>query len=282
MIPKRIFNIHAHIKTENNLDERIKDWKKSNVHKVCCLCLHKRWKADGGYFTNEDFLKIKNKYGNLILGMAHLNLFADEIALPSDIERYKEQGFAGLKCLDSSYEYSHDLYLPLYEKAQELKMPILFHTGWSAPLCDIISERKYGINSENFRPFHLDRIARYFPDLKIIGAHLGKPFFHEALRLIEAFPNIYYDFCGGGGSQKHFNMIKRAMMPFDKNRINESDFNPALEWFDQKLVFATDNAEPSHYIPQTEAIMDELQINQSGRENFYWNTAAKIFGIEDK
>lgn len=158
-------------------------------------------------------------------------------------------------------------------------MPILFHTGCLAPAGDG-SDGRYGVDAENLRPYHLDKVARVFGRLKIIGAHLGKPHAHEALAVLGMHPNVFFDFSGGGGQNAHVNWVRRAIRPYEGGPLDDEQYNPALEWFRTKLVFGTDNPEPSVWIPQAQRIMDELKIPSPSRENYYWNTAANLFGLD--
>ena len=279
MKPDRVFNVHGHLRLHDDLDARVRLWREWNVEKFCCLCLHRRWRDANGYLTNDDFPAARDRYPDILIGMAHLNLFADELARPDDVERFKEQGFAGLKCLDASYPYSHEANWPLYEMAEKLRMPILFHTGCVAPAEDG-SDGAYGINAENLRPYHLDKVARAFPQLTIIAAHLGTPHFHESLALLDTHPNVYFDICGGGGGDAHVGAILRALAPVDTPNLDDPAANPAREWFRTKLLFGTDNPEPSVWIPQAERILDTLGVPNSSRACFYWNTAAGLFDIE--
>ncbi len=98
----------------------------------------------------------------------------------------REYGLVGLKlapiyqCFDPLDKKCY----PLYSKAQELGIPILWHQGTSyvkkGPL-------------ENCNPVLLDPIARAFPDLKMVVAHLGHPWFGEAVSLVRKHPNVFAD-----------------------------------------------------------------------------------------
>jgi len=67
-----------------------------------------------------------------------------------------------------------------YEKAEELGLPILFHTG------------VHGWELESYRPLLIDKIAQTFPELNIIIEHLGgEAFFNEALAVLQNNSNTY-------------------------------------------------------------------------------------------
>ena len=207
-LPK--INMHGHLRHDQDLRQRVRTWEQWNVRYFCCLCLQENFLP--GYYTNADFLAIKDEYRDVIIGFAAANIRKGCIDTPTDVARYRDQGFLGLKFLANSYPYSHDLYFPIYEAAQALGMPVFFHTGWLAGAGRDSSDfnRRFEISAENMRPYHLDRVARAFPDLKIIGAHLGWPHPLEALCLVEQYENVYYDFSGGGGSEAHVRKILSA------------------------------------------------------------------------
>jgi len=281
MVAGPIINIHTHLRLKDDLPARVANWRKWNLVKVVCLSTHERWRA-AGYCVNEDHPPLMKRYPDLIIGFAGVNLVAGQVDPPDALDRYKEQGFAGLKFEDNSYPYNHDIYWPLYERAEKLGLPILFHTGLLAPLnkpeCNYDARDR--IDSENMRPYLLDRVARAFPALKMVGAHLGLPHPHEALNLISVYKNVYYDFSGGSGSKPHLRMVVAAMLPHPALETNMADpqENRALGWF-EKLCFATDNPEPDVWIPGSEFIMDKLQIPAALRRKFYYDNAAAILGL---
>jgi len=83
-----------------------------------------------------------------------------------------EMGFRGLK-LYPPYQHffpnQQEIY-PLYDKAVELGVPIMFHTGSSIYRN---SKLKYG------DPLHLDDVATDFPELRIVMAHSGRGFWYD-------------------------------------------------------------------------------------------------------
>jgi len=75
----------------------------------------------------------------------------------------------------------------VYEIAEELGMPILFHPGSS------FTEQA---KMEFGRPFLLDEVARTFPKLRIIIAQLGQPWHDETICLLGKHPNLFADVSG--------------------------------------------------------------------------------------
>ena len=75
-------------------------------------------------------------------------------------------------------------------------MPILFHTGIGARYPKEEDTRRVRTSSAYMRPVCLDKVARAFPGLNIIAAHLGFPWCAEAAFLSIMHPNFFYDLAG--------------------------------------------------------------------------------------
>lgn len=104
----------------------------------------------------------------------------------------KELDLKGLK-LAPIYQNFHPLdniAYPVYAKAQELKLPVMWHQGTSYPAQGPL---------EKSRPAYLDPVARSFPDLKMIIAHIGHPWTGEAISVVRKHPNLFTDISALGG-----------------------------------------------------------------------------------
>ncbi|OGV82672.1 MAG: hypothetical protein A3K19_32525 [Lentisphaerae bacterium RIFOXYB12_FULL_65_16] len=270
----KLVNIHAHLHTTQDVSATVRQWTADGVVKTCVLAEPSFWMPPNStYMGNADVLKWRREFPDAIVGMGAVEL-GQNMGCPDDIRRLKDEGFEGLKFDMPSHPYDHDRYFPLYAAAEELHMPILFHTGYVARL--EVSDRRCHPSSDYMRPFRLDRIARAFPNLPLIGAHLGLPHGHEALALL-SLPNVYYDISGGGGQKPHLSKLKKALAPFPGADWDNPQENLALEQF-KKLVFGTDNPPVSVWYPASEEILNYLHIPGETRELFYWKTAAAIFG----
>ena len=102
----------------------------------------------------------------------------------------RELGFRGLKLYPTYQRFfpnQKEVY-PLYEKAVEFDIPVMFHTGSSIYRN---SKLKYG------DPLHLDEVAVDFPDLKIVMAHSGRGFwYNRAFFLSKLHKNLYMEISG--------------------------------------------------------------------------------------
>ncbi len=99
---------------------------------------------------------------------------------------HQHYGLRGIKLLPMYADfYPQDERLdPLWEYATKHHLPVLLHTGTTfvskAPMdCTL--------------PRHLDVVARRFPEVKMILAHLGHPYEGETVAVIRKHPNLYAD-----------------------------------------------------------------------------------------
>lgn len=75
-------------------------------------------------------------------------------------------------------------YYPLYAECVELGIPFCLQVGHTGPLCP----------SEPGRPIpYLDEVALDFPELVIVGGHIGYPWTEEMIALATKYPNVYID-----------------------------------------------------------------------------------------
>jgi len=275
-------NIHGHLRADQDLRARIALWEKWNIVRFCAACAgdHVAAASEGKTTcTNDLFLAAKREFGEILVGFAGVDLTCERISTPDEIDRRREQGFVGLKFIYNSYPYSDERFYPLYERAEALGMPILFHTGCLAPHSPAF-DRRFRIAADNMRAYHLDPVARCFPRLVLIAAHLGLPHAEETTRLLTHYPSVYADITGGGGKPPHVRTVASRLLPhpaLDTDMQNPEE-NRSLAWF-EKICWGTDNPEPDRWVPAAEWVLDRLQIPAPLRERFYYGTDAKILGI---
>jgi len=106
----------------------------------------------------------------------------------NEMERSKNQlGLKGLKLLpmyQNFHPLDYKIAYPVYRKALELNLPILFHMGTTYTR---ESKLKYT------QPILIEEIAHDFPPLKIVIAHLGHPWEKDTIVLIRKQPNVFAD-----------------------------------------------------------------------------------------
>ncbi len=115
--------------------------------------------------------------------------------LPDAAERLekavKVQGLKGYKLLGPKIDRPLDdpSFFPLWEIAQEARIPLLIHFGIMGGAGGIA-------NHTNINPIMVHAVAKAFPDLPIIIPHFGCGYVFETLNLCWACPNVFVDTSG--------------------------------------------------------------------------------------
>lgn len=149
-------------------------------------------------------------------------------AAVKETERVKDLGLKGLKFHPSTQQfYPNDRrFYPLWEKAQELGLIVLFHSGTTG----VGAGRPGGggIKLGYARPIpYMDDVAADFPELTIVMAHPAWPWQEEQLAMLVHKPNVYMDL--SGWSPKYFSpsLITYANFMISDKVIFGSDY-PAI------------------------------------------------------
>ena len=274
-MPQKIINVHTHIHKSQDIDERVRLWRECGVVKVCVQIESTVDTAES--YGNEGAIQWMKKYPDIFLGFAYPDL-SRRVSGPEKVDQFREQGFTGLKFIAPVYAYDDERYFPLYERAQQLGMPILFHTGYLAHPAGVPQP---GISQDKMRAIRLDTIARAFPHLRMMLAHLGSPEFNVALTVVTAFENLYGEYSGHSGSKFRETSLRKLFRPLPDADMADPEENQALIYF-RKLCFATDNPEPPKWIALNQRLMDELQLPDDLRQDFWWRTAAKWLALDDE
>ena len=166
----------------------------------------------------------------------------------------KRLGAIGLK-LYPSYQwfYPNDQALyPLYAKAAELGVPVAFHTGSST---FVGSRIKYA------QPIHLDDVAVDFPELVILMAHAGRPFWYaEAEWLVKRHPNVYIDLAG-----------------LPPKRLLQ--YLPDLERIAPKVLFGSDWPAIPSKLADNLAQLRDLPISDGAKQRIMHDNAKRVLKL---
>jgi len=168
-------------------------------------------------------------------------------------ELVRNQGFKGLK-LYPTYQHfypNETKIYPLYAKAQELDIPVLLHIGSSIFTG---ARLKYG------DPLYLDDVAVDFPDLKLLQAHSGRPFWYEkALALARIHENVFMEISG---------------LP-PQNLLT---YFPELERIAHKVVYGSDwPGIPT--IKENITTLQGLRIKEEAKQMILGKNAARILNL---
>lgn len=183
-----IVDAHAHLFPQPGyLVELLATCDRLGIEKVCLSGLGDAFALSDNAAVARALIETPDR----VIGFYFIRLGEHRI---EEVERAVAVGFRGLKFTIPYEPYDHESYFPLYERAQSYGLPCLFHTG-------IVTTARYvrSVSSAKMRPVHLEAVAREFPRLACICAHLGIPWHEEAAALARIIPNIYVDITGAPG-----------------------------------------------------------------------------------
>jgi len=189
-----------------------------------------------------------DKHPDRLIGFGDIKL--DDPQALELVDRFHAAGFRGLGEMSSPLRnYDDKGYWPIYQRAEQYGMIVLFHTGIvNRPDPSIAAD----ISVDRMRPTTLDNIARRFPKLTLIGAHLGNPDYAWAAEIARWNPNLYFDLSGSSLIKKQddytfFKSIfwwsgvvsphtpKSGTSAFEKLVFGSDVFNGEIEEFDREL-----------------------------------------------
>jgi hypothetical protein len=181
--PPRIIDCHVHYNGDRGFLE---------------MLVAKLESIDGMAFlltSPADLEAVKQSVGahqNRLVGFGTIDLDAPNAV--ELVDRFQAAGFRGLGEMENPRkDYNDPAYWPIYERAQKYGMLILFHTGISARNDPTVPA---DVSVERQRVTSLDGIARHFPGLTLIGAHMGNPEYAFAAEVGRWNPNVYFDVSG--------------------------------------------------------------------------------------
>ncbi len=170
----------------------------------------------------------------------------------------KEYGFVGAHLYPHWFGLppDHARYYPVYAKCCELEIPIMMQVG------HCLRYQRNRILPSVGRPITLDQIAIDFPELVLIGIHLGYPWTEEMISVAWKHENVYI------GSD--------AYAP---RHWPESFVHFINTWGKDKVLFGTDwpVIDPERAIKE----IDALELRPESKQKFLRDTALRLFYLPE-
>jgi predicted TIM-barrel fold metal-dependent hydrolase len=186
---------------------------------------------------------------------------------PATLRRYADLGAKALKLYPPIGFFPDDpVCMPLYEAVAELRLPVLSHTG--ATNCDYSPHRKrQSLASHWADPIRFDGLARKFPEITWVLAHMGFPWCINAWFVAAGNNNVWLDIAGGSfwsTSLPHLYNASGRQVPIDFN----------------KVLWGSDNCLPQdQHIRFSKKLLADLGCPKKCLPSVFGLTAAKVFGI---
>jgi uncharacterized protein len=136
--------------------------------------------------SNERVAEFIRDYPDRLYGMAGVDLERPVEAVRQLDRAVRDYGFKALRVISWLWKRppNDKLFYPLYVKCIELGIPFCTQVGHTGPL----------MPSETGRPIpYIDEVALTFPELVIVGGHIGYPWTDEMIALAWKHANVYID-----------------------------------------------------------------------------------------
>ncbi len=172
------------------------------------------------YASNEYVAGLCAAYPDRLIGFASVDPTSP--GAPAALERaVVDLGLWGLKLHPPLQDFfpNDEAVWPVYEKAAELNIPVVFHVGTTpfGALCRLAQAN----------PILIDDVAVRFPQLRIMLTHLGTLWHNEAFMVVEKNPNVWID------TAAYLYEIEQILTPELLGRIGA-----------EKVIFGTDYPMP--------------------------------------
>ena len=127
------------------------------------------------------------RFPNRFYGLAGLDPTEGMAGVRALERAVRDDGFIGAHFYPHWFELSPDAakWYPFYAKCVELDIPVQLQVGQS-----LIYDPNRPLRSVG-RPITLDAVACDFPELKLIGIHVGIPWHDEMIAMAFKHPNVY-------------------------------------------------------------------------------------------
>ena len=144
------------------------------------------WGPEGPLLSNDEVAATVRRHPDRLVGIGSVDLCRPMDAVRELRRCVRELGMCAVRVLPWLWALppSDRRYYPIYAECIELGVPFCLQVGHTGPMGP----------SEPGRPIpYLDEVALDFPELTIVGGHIGYPWTVEMIALATKYPNVYID-----------------------------------------------------------------------------------------
>jgi uncharacterized protein len=212
------------------------------------------------YVGNDYVASIVQKYPEQFMGFASVDPWKGKLAIRELERSVKDLGLRGLKLHPTTQAFfpNDTRFYPLWQKATELGIPVLFHSGQTGVGSGTPGGGGYKLKYAH--PLLLDDVAADFPDLTIIMAHPAVPWQEEQLAVALHKGNVYIDL--SGWSPKYFRPV---LVQYISSLLKE------------KALFGSDYPvlQPDRWLRD----FDQLELKEEVRRKILLENAQKVLKL---
>ena len=208
----------------------------------------------GPLLSNDEVAALTRAHPERLFGVGSVDLRRPMAAVAEVRRCVHELGFKAIRVLPWLWELAPDdrRYYPVYAACVEAGVPFCTQVGHTGPL----RGSAYG------RPIpHIDNVALDFPELTIVGGHVGYPWTDEMIALATKYPNVYID-----------------TSAYKPSRLPPQFVDYMRKHGRRKVLFGSNW--PMIAPAQCLAQLDTLELDAEARELFLHANAERVFGLD--
>jgi hypothetical protein len=262
-LPRRfVIDAHQHFSP----DVRYFDWLVETYRRHNAMACVNGWRRE--YAAIAEGAK---KFPDVVIPYGRIN--PDDPGAAAEVDYFGENGARGIKLHSPQHDWDSDRYFPIYERIEKRGMMALFHTGITT------------LGMARMRPSFIHTISVKFPDLYILGAHLGNPWYTEAAEVARLRPRVYWDVTGSTliKTEKNLKVFKEYL--WWEGPTNHS--SPQAVHAFEKILFGTDEAPGQeakgmgleNMLGRYEDLFDACAVPEAVRRKSFGVTMAGILKI---
>ncbi len=212
------------------------------------------WGPQGALISNEEVAAQVAAHPDKLVGVGSVDLSRPMEAVEQVRYCVEELGFKAIRALPWLWDLPPDdrRYYPVYVACVQMDVPFCLQVGHTGPLK----------TSEWGRPIpYLDHVALDFPELTIVGGHVGYPWTDEMIALARKYPNVYVDTSAYKPSRLPPQFVEYMRKDGRKKVLFGSNFPMIM---------------PGDCLGQ----LDQLGLDDEAEERFLWKNAVEVFGLD--
>jgi predicted TIM-barrel fold metal-dependent hydrolase len=209
---------------------------------------------EGALIPNDDVADLVRAHPDRFAGLAAVDLDRPMVAVRELRRCVTELGFKGLRVVPWLWDAppTDRRYYPLYAVCVELGVPFCTQVGHTGPLRP----------SETGRPIpYIDQVALDFPELVIVGGHIGYPWTEEMVAVARKHENVYID-----TSAYTSKRIPPELVRYMKSGSGR-----------HKVLFGTNYPMITHERALED--LDALGLDDETRELYLYGNARRVFSL---
>lgn len=211
------------------------------------------WVAPGKVMiSNDEVAEFVAEAPDRLIGVGSVDISRPMEAVREVRRCVDELGFKAIRVLPWLWQVppTDRRFYPVYTACVEAGVPFCTQIGHTGPL----------MPSEVGRPIYLDQVALDFPELVIVGGHIGYPWTEEAIAVATKHENVYID-------TSAYTMRRYPEQLTSYLRSHGAD----------KVLFGTNYP----MMPHAQALvgLEDLGLNDDTRVKFLGGNAMQVFNL---